>query len=539
MLVYTTIINLECDVDSLLNVISHWLTRKSHETITTSQLKSATSIYTDSGNRIQSLISPITTYPLLGAIKLSHADSEIAGRQWTTEIGFRRENQNGELELSLVLRTDEISTKVATKTQTTVPYLVHEVIKRCSPVPGTPGLKTIPLDNDSEADAFGYSILYPERRYPFVLISPTREDKYLVDVENLRFELEGLADIITIPFGTDTYRLGEILGNRYIAWDGAINIIYPQLISQGKKYVPTKRFTPDELLTIISDRLSPEKEILSTITHKTNLPNSWKHISFDKVTENLKKRELDRLRAESLETGKSSEYTKFLEEYVKTQDQQIVATQAEYQQKVDNLQSEYEALEISNLEMDDEIRKLRYEIDALKIQLSPILARTSGSRDDMQTSIKEALERASQSFTPALSLEIVSKLFPNRIEVLDSAWKSAEKSSPLKEKRKAFELLWKLATDYWVSLASGKGDTEARMIFGNSYAAKESELAESNARVRLLRTFCYKERDIFMVKHLKIGVNPSPVETIRIHFDWEADEQKIIIGYCGPHLDLK
>lgn len=41
-----------------------------------------------------------------------------------------------------------------------------------------------------------------------------------------------------------------------------------------------------------------------------------------------------------------------------------------------------------------------------------------------------------------------------------------------------------------------------------------------------------------MEQHLKIGVKDSPAEALRIHFAWVADERKIVIGHCGPHLDF-
>jgi hypothetical protein len=533
MLIYSTTLNLQSDIELLLEVITNWLSRKSRENITVSQIKSTPTIYTGIGHRIQTIISPLSNYPIMGAIKLIHGDSEISGRQWTTEAGFRKEGAAGEIEFSILLRTDEISTKVDTKIQTTVPYLVHDTIKRCSPVPGTPGLTTTSLDDENEVEAFAYSINYPQRRYPFVLISPTNDNKYLVNVDRLRFLLEGLADIIIIPMGADTYHMGEILGKNYIVWNGGINIIYPEIHLPGKKFVPVRKFTPDELQELINNQLPPENEILTTVTHRTNLPNSWKHISSEKITEHLKRRELDRLRTEAQETGKSNEYIVFLEEYVKAQDQQLL----EGQQKINDLQVEIGSLEGTNSEIDDEKRQLRYEIENLKAQLSRTTPNMSGMTDDFFPRVKECFELVAQSLTTPQSLSVIAKLFPHHIKVLDSAWKSAEKSESFKERRRIFELLWKLSTDYWSDLASGKGDAEARTIFGNSYAAKESETVESNKRARQLRTFCYNDREIVMMKHLKIGVKDSQAETIRVHFEWEANEQKILIGYCGPHLD--
>ena len=101
-------------------------------------------------------------------------------------------------------------------------------------------------------------------------------------------------------------------------------------------------------------------------------------------------------------------------------------------------------------------------------------------------------------------------------------------------------MLWKLSTDYWEALANGKSDAKARNIFGrNGYASNEGEKAGKNKRAKLARTFEYKGNDIEMMKHLKYGVKNSPSETIRIHFEWDSEDKKIVIGYCGPHLPHK
>ena len=50
------------------------------------------------------------------------------------------------------------------------------------------------------------------------------------------------------------------------------------------------------------------------------------------------------------------------------------------------------------------------------------------------------------------------------------------------------------------------------------------------------RTFDYVGTQVEMFRHLKIGVDDDPTRTIRVHFHWDGDRQKIVIGYCGEHL---
>jgi hypothetical protein len=142
------------------------------------------------------------------------------------------------------------------------------------------------------------------------------------------------------------------------------------------------------------------------------------------------------------------------------------------------------------------------------------------------------------SLSPTQSLEVIEKLFPDRVIVLDSAHKSARESDSFRERAKLFELLWKLANDYWQQLSHGIGDVTARAVFGNSFAAGESERASNNKRVVKSRTFFLDSNPIQMFRHLKIGNKDSVYETIRVHFDWLPDKRMIVIGYCGPHLPL-
>ena len=86
-------------------------------------------------------------------------------------------------------------------------------------------------------------------------------------------------------------------------------------------------------------------------------------------------------------------------------------------------------------------------------------------------------------------------------------------------------------------MSGGRGDQHAKAAFGNnSYAQGEGETLTTDGRRR--RTFNYRGRDFFMDKHLKIGVTHSPAETLRVHFEWLADEKRLIVGYCGKHLDF-
>jgi hypothetical protein len=135
----------------------------------------------------------------------------------------------------------------------------------------------------------------------------------------------------------------------------------------------------------------------------------------------------------------------------------------------------------------------------------------------------------------AVILETLCIVFPDRVTVLEAAFESAKMSDTFLHVEKAFDLLWCLATTYWEQVQSN-GDTVARKLFGNSYSAKEKTVLTNQGRER--RTFVYCGERIQMDKHLKIGTADNASDTLRIHFEWIADEKRIVIGYCGKHLDF-
>ncbi len=189
---------------------------------------------------------------------------------------------------------------------------------------------------------------------------------------------------------------------------------------------------------------------------------------------------------------------------------------------------------------DIEVRKLQADIDGLKYALSGRQSTLEANEEGVNalSPLREAVS-ALVAGNPTLeqSLTLISALFPDRVVVLESAFDAAQESRVFRHGKKAFDLLWNLVNGYREALASSKGDMHAKAVFGhNAYAQNEGEVLSSDGKKR--RTFMYRGRDIEMNKHLKVGVKDSAAETLRIHFEWLADEKRIVIGHCGKHLDF-
>ncbi|TXD86944.1 hypothetical protein FUT89_14540, partial [Ralstonia pseudosolanacearum] len=293
-----------------------------------------------------------------------------------------------------------------------------------------------------------------------------RDGTFSVMPERLRTIVIGLADVVEIPANVDTFELQGAIGRRYIAFGGAINIVFPVRRACHEPICDTVLLRPENFDFI----RNIESEVLSVITHRTNSPYSWKHISTESVNQAILRNKLLRVVAQAKEKNDTaseiSEYIALLEEA----DRELQAKDSEMDQLRTSLENESE-----------ETRRLEANIASLKHALSGRDSADDPNSEEMADALISlrqaivALQKGDISLEE--TLEIVATLYPDRIVALDSAYDSARTSDKggFRYGIKAFELLSKLASEYWQILADGKGDQQAKSVFGqNAYAANEA-----------------------------------------------------------------
>lgn len=187
-------------------------------------------------------------------------------------------------------------------------------------------------------------------------------------------------------------------------------------------------------------------------------------------------------------------------------------------------------------EAEEAVRNLDLRLAAL-MRGQESHGKAGGLSEAQRKAIAAALE--GRSPTPEQCLHIVECLYGARVEILDTARASARDAAPFKHGDKLLHLLVTLATAYWGSMVDGGGDAVARQVFGDKvFAARESRTATSNERARRERTFEFRGKTLLMWRHLRIGAKDAIEESVRVYFDWIADDRKIVIGHCGEHLYL-
>lgn len=455
--------------------------------------------------------------------RYSHPDRNVRGREWLTEIGVES-NPNG-AQCTVLLHTRETSTRVFSRTHTTRPLVVQKILAPLTLKSGTPGGVARPL-TANDCEAFMWSVNDAGREHPIVQVSPTDNGGYLVDPNHLADLLTGIADLVVIPPGENTFAISDALGSRFSAYHGAVNILWPSVERDGQVFVPSTRLLADELEEIRANGGRSESELLSTVCSRTNDSIARRHVSVERIRALGLQARLEAARAAGEEDTELAQLAKEID--------------GEQKSQIDALDSENQAKDREIVAMKAERDELARDRDALKAQLQRASQAQVALAPALSASDLTILTRAlTDSAVLEDCIKAVAVLYPHRLVVLESAVASARKSKQFTAPRKAFELLSKLGSEYYDALAAGRGDQEARQVFGKAYAPKESETVEKNKRACDLRTFEYNGKNIPMMSHLKIGVKDSKTETFRCHFTWDAESRRIVIGHCGKHLDFK
>jgi hypothetical protein len=518
-------------LDGALTTVAGWLKELTKRHFTPAELK-VSEDYIIGRQKVRTY-NAYQAEPFLYSILFSNPDSEVHGRQWITEIGIRVES-DGVL-FTTLLETSDISTQITDIPQSSRPKVIKYLQNNCNISKDTIGLSLKSISNDEDVyRALLAEIERPERSYPVVLVSCGSNGKALLNRQSLQEQLIGLAQVVVCDQSVDSWEMERALGRRYSAWGGAINVIFP---IRNRSVCPRRLLSVEHLEELKSKDKYLIGELLSIITHTTNGYRKRLHFSPTDVRAKRQKDHREFLKQKYSELQKSGEHEDLLNEafeQIDSHDRTIEDLNDKHQQTVDTLEIEKMELEEINESLTEEIRSNNYTVKELKRQLG---SANSGDQPLNAELIQLLSETLSYDPSPEQCLKLVKAIFPSRIIVLDSALESARNSISFRQGRKLSGLLFKLATEYIDLLMQG-GDSKAKDIFGKSYSANESETVEKSPELSRFRQFNYNDEDIYMFKHLRIGVSDNIAETIRVYFYWDSKKSIIVIGYCGPHLPI-
>lgn len=300
---------------------------------------------------------------------LKNSDTSVRGRQWVTEIGLKIVESSAEI--SCVVSTEESSTLVLEPVQASRPRLIRYIASNieksldASLDSSVPGLSVKRVGSNRESfRGLTFDIESSERDYPIVLVSPDRDGNYLVKPEHLQQDLVGLAQVVKVDVDFDSYLMEEVLGRRWSAWDGAINILH---MPTPSGYIRSRVFLSETILEWGDTQHDRISQILAWVTHNTNIPRLRKRIRPEGV--------MSLAIRQSLEETKKKQST-LNEVEVREELQRLTQAAEEQNQWVALLEETNGNLEQDlqqvKLELDDKSQELsaeRHTIRALKGQL--------------------------------------------------------------------------------------------------------------------------------------------------------------------------
>lgn len=533
MLIYVNQFNLvgENRDEMAFRSIAGWLKKVTKRHFTIDELKSGSEFVAE--NMMVRTYNAVQFEPALYSVLLTHPDSKVRGRQWVTEIGIKSEQHYSTV--SILLETIDVSTQVKDIPSTTRPGLVGFLQKNARLDKDTIGQSVRRFKNYSDDyKALSAEIERAERTYPIVLVSNGENNKALINPIKLQEQLIGLAQVVCTNDEIDSWEMERILSRSYSAWGGAINIIFP---SKGRSFCYSNLLLSNQIQTWLEEGTNVNHQILSIITHTTNGYNKKKHF---KPTDVRAKRQKDQrvyLKQKFEQLADNNEYKSLAEEAFEQLEEQgfvIEKLKEEHQQQIYELEEMYLDLQEKLDNEEKEKNKLSYRIEDLNFRLNESGFQTQ-SNDIL--SPQDIIDAICINLTPEICLKLTQQLYPNRAIVLESAYVSARDSVRFKNSPKLLNYLSKLVTDYLDTVQDG-GDSKAKTIFGKAFSANESDTVEKNPKLAKLRVFKYRNSEIAMFKHIRIGTSRNPEETIRIHFHVDLERNAIVIGYCGEHLPI-
>ena len=379
--------------------------------------------------------------PALCAWVLKHADEDIHGRQWIVEVGVKQFTAT--LEVSCVVKTDERSTLVSSPVSASQPrviqYLANNILsaKDADFVDAVPGeiLKTVGQDRDSYR-AFLAEIERRDREGAIVLVSATRDGEYLVNPTRLQRTLVGLAHVVQVLPGSNSYEMAEILGQPWSAWDGAVNV----LAMPSASGVRSRYFLRDAIQAWGEEpqRIS---QVLAWVTASTNIPRLRMHVRPEGVMQLSVRRRMEKVRAKSAQMN-AAQLRQALDEA-----SQRAAGQEHYFNEIveenAGLEAELSRYKDDLEETQDEVRKKNFQLNSLKDQFS-----RAGRDSDGTVNPAPLLEAAlKEELSPLDCIEIIEQVYGNSCTVLDSARNSARKITGFIYGRHLLDLLGAIGHD--------------------------------------------------------------------------------------------
>lgn len=374
----------------------------------------------------------------------------------------------------------------------------------------------VTVDNKKALNCLTYLLKDPVRSYVLIVCRGKQLDAV---ARELGQNLVSKAQIILIDDGPEIASiLSVVLEKDYYLESEKIRVFFPPNLQGGKTYDPYSEKFDKQKERLVESLLSnfevkafgtvqSVEEVDSLIRMSQMRHRLTSHKTNDDRTQDGLEKELQA--AESLI------------------DESAKALEAE-QEITTKLQEEKDAL-------NDRIKDLNEELNNERVQAREWEKMSEIKKEN--DSLHSFLLKLDKLPNLASILAIMKERFKDRIIIHENAVQSAEKYAEFTHLSEAWSLLYGMgSTLYDLKFRFGTFSEQTYNNCSNyELSMKEGRLTKKDSRLMNERKIEYKGVDYDLSPHVKYG-NRVP-KCLRVHFCFLEQEQKILIGYVGPHLD--
>ena len=448
-------------------------------------------------------------------------DKELdAKRFWHTFVGLR------EVEDSVVVSVrvayswndDDLAIEEQKAPSPSVPQFVRHLVDSRISYSGQKAFRLMskPLSlSDSGTGQLLHSLVFsPERRYPIIIFNGDSEDNK-EEAHQLASQLTGKAQVFVVASRPElNAELKEIFPYEWGIVFHQMRVFFP-IITRNPR--PGRH----RFFDVANPSYHQQRE---GIIHGL-LRN---HILLDpKGIETLEdlRRERSRAALSRLKrfegTAGSPEEIEFLKELSKEQETLI----HQLEEKVASAKADADYFASQHDEVADEVKKLKWQV-ANEHLPSPANTTPAPPLISLPQNLNEVAKAAAIQWKRQLDFAQ---------EAFDSAAKDSSKCDFVNE---AWEILAHLATTlHKLKFGETKGGDLAQQFeaaTGYSYSKTEGPATKGDAVLAKMRVIEHGGKTYKIWAHIKKGVKPPKM--VRVHFDFNEDDQKIVIGFIGLHM---
>jgi hypothetical protein len=449
------------------------------------------------------------------ALEYVHPDSSLGPkRYWHTHVGLR---DTGE-DLIISVRVgyswnhEDLSIE-AEPPSPSVPNFVKILVAKFKAYSGRKEFRLIetplPLGEKGHGQLINDFVFSPERRYPLIVFNGDSEEHKL-EANRLASQLTGKAQVVIVA---NNPTIGDELKQAFpydyhIAYK-TMRVFFPMHTGQRSSV----RHRWYDIAT--TDYEDQRAGIVSGLLRNHNLFEKDAIESIADVYRLISKTKLSKL-SQSTTEASPEETQKFYLEYITETENKLKEAKLEaeeYAQIVDE-----HAATIQNLEW-------TCQSLAKKTEKTHLLSIDRNILSVLPSSLPEVVNLA-------------SKLYADRMIFADEAFESAEESSSCELVADAWAILFHLSTTLYDLVFKTQNPGDIGRTFqdrtGFEYARTEGKQTKNSRELCNLRKIQHNGKDYEIWPHIKKGNEGNKM--IRIHFDFDTDTEKILIGFVGLHM---